>query len=106
MAFLETCRQLNLSAALERSRSGNGGHIRLFFSEAISNDKGLRSAVTGWNAWSDKCGRGAQSRAGGNRRGEVQAGNPPASEVSSAGSTGGFSSFCSTLMAIRSSSWL
>jgi hypothetical protein len=26
-AFLETCRQLNLPAALERSRSGNGGHV-------------------------------------------------------------------------------
>lgn len=34
-AILETCRQLNLSAALERSRSGNGGHIWLFFGEAI-----------------------------------------------------------------------
>ena len=34
-AFLETCRQMNLPAALERSRSGNGGHIWLFFSEAV-----------------------------------------------------------------------
>ena len=34
-AFLETCRQMNLPAALERSRSGNGGHIWLFFQEAI-----------------------------------------------------------------------
>jgi len=34
-AFLETCRHLNLPAALERSRSGNGGHIWLFFEEAI-----------------------------------------------------------------------
>ncbi len=34
-AFLETCRQMDLPAALERSRSGNGGHIWLFFSEAI-----------------------------------------------------------------------
>ncbi len=34
-AFWETCRQMNLPAALERSRSGNGGHIWLFFSEAI-----------------------------------------------------------------------
>ena len=25
-AFLETCRRMNLAAALERSRSGNGGH--------------------------------------------------------------------------------
>ena len=35
MAFLETCRMKNLPAALERSRSGNGGHVWLFFSEAM-----------------------------------------------------------------------
>ncbi len=35
LAFLETCRMKNLPAALERSRSGNGGHVWLFFSEAI-----------------------------------------------------------------------
>lgn len=35
IAFLETCRQLNLPAALERSRSGKGAHVWLFFSEAI-----------------------------------------------------------------------
>ena len=34
-AILETCRRLDLPAALERSRSGNGGHIWLFFDEAI-----------------------------------------------------------------------
>ena len=34
-AFLETCRQMNLPAALERSRSGRGGHIWLFFNEAV-----------------------------------------------------------------------
>jgi hypothetical protein len=34
-AFLETCRAMNVPAALERSRSGNGGHIRLFFDQAI-----------------------------------------------------------------------
>jgi hypothetical protein len=34
-AFLETCRVMNLPAALERSRSGNSGHVWLFFSEAI-----------------------------------------------------------------------
>ena len=34
-ALLETCRQMNLPAALERSRSGKGGHIWLFFEEAI-----------------------------------------------------------------------
>ncbi|MCA9212041.1 MAG: DEAD/DEAH box helicase family protein [Planctomycetales bacterium] len=35
MAVLETCRQFNVPAALERSRSGNGGHIWIFFETAI-----------------------------------------------------------------------
>jgi superfamily II DNA or RNA helicase/very-short-patch-repair endonuclease len=35
-AFSETCRCLNIPAALERSRSGNGAHIWIFFDEAIS----------------------------------------------------------------------
>jgi superfamily II DNA or RNA helicase len=34
-AFLETCRSFNVPTALERSRSGNGGHIWTFFSEPI-----------------------------------------------------------------------
>lgn len=34
-AFLETCRRLDVPAALERSRSGNGGHVWMFFEEAI-----------------------------------------------------------------------
>ena len=33
--FLENCRRMNLTAAFERSRSGNGGHVWLFFDEAI-----------------------------------------------------------------------
>lgn len=32
---METCRSLGLPAALERSRSGNGGHVWLFFDEAL-----------------------------------------------------------------------
>jgi superfamily II DNA or RNA helicase/very-short-patch-repair endonuclease len=35
-AFLDTCRRLSLPAALERSRSGNGGHVWFFFEDAIS----------------------------------------------------------------------
>ncbi|HEX4794837.1 MAG TPA: DEAD/DEAH box helicase family protein [Humisphaera sp.] len=35
-AFVETCRSLNLPAAVERSRSGNGAHIWMFFGEAIT----------------------------------------------------------------------
>jgi hypothetical protein len=34
-AFLTTCAQLNVSAALERSRSGRGGHVWLFFEKAV-----------------------------------------------------------------------
>jgi len=34
-AFLETCHDLNLGAALERSRSGRGAHVWFFFEEAI-----------------------------------------------------------------------
>jgi superfamily II DNA or RNA helicase len=33
--FMDTCRELNLPAALERSRSGNGGHVWIFFDRAI-----------------------------------------------------------------------
>jgi len=34
-AFLATCQELNVPAALERSRSGNGGHVWIFFEQAI-----------------------------------------------------------------------
>ncbi len=34
-AILKTCLRMGLPAALERSRSGNGGHVWLFFDEAI-----------------------------------------------------------------------
>jgi hypothetical protein len=34
-AFLDTCRTLGLPAALERSRSGSGAHVWLFFEEAL-----------------------------------------------------------------------
>jgi superfamily II DNA or RNA helicase len=35
LAFLETCRELKVPAALERSRSGKGGHIWIFFERAL-----------------------------------------------------------------------
>ncbi len=34
-AFLATCRETGVPASLERSRSGNGGHIWIFFAEPI-----------------------------------------------------------------------
>ncbi len=34
-AFLETCQAHNVPAFLERSRSGNGGHVWIFFSDPI-----------------------------------------------------------------------
>ncbi len=35
LAVMATCHELDLPAALERSRSGNGGHIWLFFTDAV-----------------------------------------------------------------------
>ena len=35
LAYWETCRRMGVPAALERSRSGNGGHIWIFFSVAV-----------------------------------------------------------------------
>jgi hypothetical protein len=35
LAFMNACRRLDLPAALERSRSGRGGHVWLFFEEAV-----------------------------------------------------------------------
>ena len=34
-AFLATCHRLSVPAALERSRSGGGGHVWIFFDSAI-----------------------------------------------------------------------
>ena len=34
-AFLETCSLFNVPAAIERSRSGNGGHVWIFFAEPV-----------------------------------------------------------------------
>ena len=35
LAVVDTCRRLGISTAVERSRSGNGGHLWLFFEEAL-----------------------------------------------------------------------
>ena len=36
MAFLETCRRIQVPAVVERSRSGNGAHIWIFFERPIA----------------------------------------------------------------------
>ena len=36
LAFMVTCHELNVPASLERSRSGNGAHVWIFFDSAIS----------------------------------------------------------------------
>lgn len=33
--FLQSCREMGISAVMERSRSGQGGHVWIFFSEAL-----------------------------------------------------------------------
>ena len=35
VAFLQTCRSFQVPASLERSRSGKGGHVWIFFAEAV-----------------------------------------------------------------------
>jgi len=35
LAYLQACRAKNVPAALERSRSGNGGHVWIFFAEPV-----------------------------------------------------------------------
>lgn len=36
LAFMNTCKNINIPASLERSHSGNGGHVWIFFSEPVS----------------------------------------------------------------------
>ncbi|MBV9342700.1 MAG: hypothetical protein JO159_17670 [Acidobacteria bacterium] len=35
IAFMDTCREMQVPAALERSRSGKGGHVWIFFERAV-----------------------------------------------------------------------
>ena len=45
LAFLATCRELGVPAALERSRSGSGGHVWLFFTDAVPAFESRRLAT-------------------------------------------------------------
>jgi superfamily II DNA or RNA helicase len=42
LSFIATCREFDVPAALERSRSGNGGHIWLFFAEPVAASEARR----------------------------------------------------------------
>lgn len=44
-SFLQACEEVGLSAYLERSRSGNGGHVWIFFSEAYPCYKSRQIAL-------------------------------------------------------------
>jgi len=41
-AFMDTCREKGVPAALERSRSGNGGHVWIFFAEPMRAEEARR----------------------------------------------------------------
>ncbi|MET0155210.1 MAG: DEAD/DEAH box helicase family protein [Rickettsiales bacterium] len=45
-AFLETCKRRNVPAALERSRSGNGGHVWIFFDEKVAASDARKMGAT------------------------------------------------------------
>jgi superfamily II DNA or RNA helicase len=42
LAFIDTCKNLNVSACIERSRSGNGCHVWIFFQSNLSSALALK----------------------------------------------------------------
>jgi superfamily II DNA or RNA helicase len=54
-AFLETCRLRTVPASLERSRSGNGGHVWIFFSEPIAASVARRMGATLLTETMERC---------------------------------------------------
>ncbi|MBM4307343.1 MAG: DEAD/DEAH box helicase, partial [Deltaproteobacteria bacterium] len=46
IAFLEVCREMGVSAALERSRSGQGGHVWMFFDRPVGGSMARKFGCT------------------------------------------------------------
>jgi superfamily II DNA or RNA helicase len=47
-AFLETCRRNNVPASLERSRSGNDGHVWIFFEQPVAASEARKMYADQW----------------------------------------------------------
>jgi hypothetical protein len=55
LAFLATCREKNVPAALERSRSGNGARVWIFFSEPVPASEARRLGAHLVTETMDRC---------------------------------------------------
>ena len=55
VAYLQTCRKKNVPASLERSRSGNGGHIWIFFSSPIPASEARKMAAALLTETMERC---------------------------------------------------
>jgi len=51
LAYLDACHNAEVPAALERSRSGNGAHVWVFFDDEVPVN-GSICPVAWWNGWS------------------------------------------------------